>query len=367
MAARVTLKQVAARAGVSLTTVSLVLNDAPGTTIGAATRERVLAVARELGYVPSAAARTLVSGRSQTVGLVICHAEHLVVDAYIPQVLFGANQVARSRGLRVLVEAVEDVTRPDAYLELVRAKQIDGLLVLNPRSDDVRLPQLVRDGFPVVVLGTVQGPEDAAMVFTAEAEHSREAVEHLLRLGHRRIGHVTFAPATYHATDARARGYREALERAGVEIDARDTVEGHFSAASGAAATQALLARRPDLTAVFCGNDTIALGALAALADLGRRVPQDVAVVGYDDIPTARFFVPALTTIAAPAVEHGRRAMELLVDLVDGRAPAERRVRLDARLVVRRSCGAPESWRTPPEDDGATMRVPEAEGTPTAD
>lgn len=348
---RVTLKQVAERAGVSVTTVSLVLNRAPGSSIGADTRARVLAVAESLGYVASAAARTLVSGRAQTVGLIICHAEHLVVDAYIPQTLYGVNQVAHARGFRVLVEAVEDVTRPDAYRELVRAKQIDGLIVLNPRRDDERLPELVRDGFPIVALGTIAGC-DPAMVYAAEDELACRAVEHLLRLGHRRIGHVTFAPDAYLATDARRAGYRTALDRAGVAYDDRDVALGSFSAASGAAATRALLARRPDLTAIFCGNDTIALGALAALAEAGRRVPDDIAVVGYDDIPTARYFVPALTTVAVPAVEHGRRAMELLADLIEGRAPRALRVRLDARLVVRRSCGAPEAWRTPSNDDG---------------
>ncbi|MBW6455639.1 MAG: LacI family transcriptional regulator [Trueperaceae bacterium] len=347
---RVTLKQVAERAGVSVTTVSLVLNRAPGSSIGASTRARVLAVAESLGYVASAAARTLVSGRAQTVGLIICHAEHLVVDAYIPQTLYGVNRVAHARGFRVLVEAVEDVTRPDAYHELVRAKQIDGLIVLNPRRDDERLPELVREGFPIVALGTIAGC-DPAMVYAADDELAREAVEHLLRLGHLRIGHVTFAPDAYLATDARRAGYRTALLRAGVTYDARDVALGNFSAASGAAATRALLELRPDLTAIFCGNDTIALGALAALAEAGRRVPDDMAVVGYDDLPTARYFVPALTTVAVPAVEHGSRAMELLADLIEGRTPLERRVRLDARLVIRRSCGAPETWRTPGGDD----------------
>ena len=346
---RVTLKHVAERAGVSLTTVSLVLNRVPGSTIGAETQARVRAVAAELGYVASAAARTLASGRTRTVGLIICHGDHLVVDAFIPQTLFGMNQVAHALDLRVLVEAVEDVTRPDAYHELVRAKQIDGLIVLNPRSDDERLPQLVRDDFPVVALGVVPGC-DPARVRTDEERAARGAVEHLVRLGHERIGHITFAPDSYLATGARYRGYRAALEQAGLACDPSAVAFGHFSAASGARSAADLFARRPDLTALFCGNDTVALGALSALADAGRRVPDDVAVVGFDDIPTARFLMPALTTVRSSAVEHGRRAMELLHDLIERRTPSTRNVELATELVVRRSCGAPASLRTPELD-----------------
>lgn len=359
---RTTLKQVAARAGVSVTTVSLVLNDAPAS-IGSDTRERVLAVASELGYVPSAAARSLASGRTHTVGLVICHAEHLVVDAFIPQTLYGMNQVAHEHGFRVLVEAVEDVTRPDAYHELVRAKQIDGLIVLNPRRDDLRLPQLVNDEFPVVTLGTIPGC-DPVRVLTPEVDLARQATEHLLRLGHRRIGHVTFAPRVYLATDSRLRGYRAALEDAGIGADERDVADGAFSAESGAAATRALLDARPDITALFCGNDTIAIGVLHALSERGLRVPDDVAVVGYDDIPTARFLTPPLTTVRSPAVEHGQRAMELLLDMIEGRPITERQVLLEAALVVRRSCGAPVELRTPELDAPAVMDARGVSATP---
>lgn len=371
MRTRVTLKQVAERAGVSLTTVSLVLNDAPGTTIGSATRARVLAVAQELGYVASAAARSLVSGRTHTVGLVVCHAEHLVVDAFIPQTLYGINQVARHLGFRVLVEAVEDVTRPDAYHEMVRAKQIDGLIVINPRSDDSRLPQLVRDGFPVVTLAPLPSC-DPATVCTDEPRLAAAATAHLLRLGHTRVGHVTFAPSQYLATDARLRGYRTALEAADLAFEPTLVAVGAFSAASGAAAVHGLLQRDPDVSALFCGNDTIALGALSALAALGRRVPDDVAVVGYDDIPTARYLLPPLTTVRSPAVEHGRRAMELAIALIEGQSPAERQVVLDAQLVVRASCGAPAALRTPELDAGAFSPTagsasPSGPGTSDAD
>jgi DNA-binding LacI/PurR family transcriptional regulator len=347
---RTTLKQVAARAGVSVTTVSLVLNDAPAS-IGSATRERVMAVAGELGYVPSAAARSLASGRTHTVGLIICHAEHLIVDAFIPQTLYGMNQVAREHGFRVLVEAVEDVTRPDAYHELVRAKQIDGLIVLNPRRDDSRLPQLVSDDYPLVTLGSIPGC-DPVRVHTDNHGLARRATEHLLALGHRRVGHITFAPAAYLATDERLGGYRAALTDAGIATDDRDVGIGAFSAMSGAAAARDLLDARPDLTALFCGNDTIAIGVLHALAERGLRVPDDVALVGYDDIPIARFQAPPLTTVRSPAVAHGQRAMELVIDMIEGRPLRERGVVLDGTLVVRRSCGAPAELRTPELDAG---------------
>ena len=340
---RVTSQQVARRAGVSRTTVSFVLNDVPGSNISEETRHKVVQAAAELGYVPNAAARSLASGQTLTLGLVISHAEHLKVDAFIPQLLYSLSKASHGYGYRVLLETVADVSRPDAYTHLVRGQHIDGLIVLNSRSDDNQLPELIRRTFPVVLLGFRQWPGLEAQTYTVETnslEASQRATRHLIALGHQRIAHITFSPEVYLATQERHQGYRKALEEAHLTYDPRLIEFGNYSAASGYAAMNKLLRRRPRPTAVFAGNDTIALGAIGAIHQAGLRIPHDIAIVGYDDIPTAPYLTPPLTTIRSSASEHGQRAVEMLSQLMQGTPPRENRVVIETPLVVRQSCGA---------------------------
>ena len=339
---RPTSAEVARLAGVSRSTVSFVLNNVDDISISEATRRRVLAAARELGYVPSAAARTLASGMSRTVGLVICHAEHIKVDAFIPQALYSLNEVCHGEGYRVLVETVEDVSQPDAYHQWVRAKQIDGLVVLNPRSDDHQLPRFIEEGFPIVVIGRIDHP-DATWVDVDNRSAARSATEHLIEQGCRRIAHVAYGPETYESVRSRRNGYREALEGAGIDDDPARVAFANFSAASGYATLRAMLEReRPD--AVFFGNDTVAIGGLRALHEHGYDVPRDVRVVGFDDIPVAEFATPPLSTVRMPAVDMGRRAGRLLIDIIQGRRPSSPHAVLDAELILRESsCLDPSS------------------------
>lgn len=331
----------AALAGVSRTTVSFVLNDREAG-IAPETRARVLRAAAELGYMPSAAARTLASGQTRTLGLVVCHARHLLTDAFLPQAVFGLTQVAKGRGYRVLVEALEDVRAEHAYQELVQAKQIDGLLVLNPRADDRRLPELIDEGFPVVTIGRPPGGHGHSLdVDNVAAAHL--ATSHLLALGHRRIAHVGYGSPRFTTVAERLSGYRAALEEAGAPADDALIAFADYSADSGAAMVRTLLGRHdgaPPFTALFCGNDTIAVGAMSALREAGLRVPEDVAVVGFDDVPMAAHTEPPLTTVRSPLLAMAEDAAHRLVDLVEGHALPEIATLLPVGLVVRGSCGA---------------------------
>ena len=339
-AKRPTSFEVAKLAGVSRTTVSFVLNGVAAANISAATQARVLEAARDLGYVPAAAGRTLASGRTHTLGLFICHAEHLQIDAFIPQALYGLNEKSRKHGFKVIVEAVEDPAKPDAYLELVRAKQVDGLVVLNPRSNDEGLRKLVLENFPLVIMGASELPE-AYTVSTRDNSISAErATEHLIALGHTRIAHITYGGLVYQGADERFRGYRQALEKAGIPFDPALLRVGDYSAASGFAAMTSLLEARTDFSAVFVSNDTVAFGAMAALREHGRRIPEDVAVVGYDDVPLAAYAAPPLTTVRSPALEHGRLATEMLIQLIRGETVAEPQLARELELIVCASCGA---------------------------
>lgn len=336
---RPTSFEVARRAGVARSTVSMVLNEVPGSGIPEATRQRVRTAARELGYVPSAAARTLVSGRARTLGLVVSHGEHLQVDAFVPRALQSLNAVTREAGFRVLLESAVDVSRHDAYSALVRAKQIDGLVVLNPRADDRQLERLVDSGFPVVSIGHLDHP-GAVTVHADDARAAAEATRHLLAGGRRRIAHIGYGPPAYGSVRARLDGYRAALAEADVAFDEARVAFADYTPESGAEAAAALLERAPrPPDALFCGNDTIAFGALTALRARGLRVPEDVAVVGCDDIPLARHALPPLTTLRLPAVAMGEAAGRMLLAWIDGAPPPERQLTLAADLVVRASCG----------------------------
>ncbi len=318
--------------------MSFVLNDVPGMKFAGDTRERVFRAAHELGYMPDAAARTLVSGQTRTLGLVLPDPHHLEVDAFIPQLLYGMTEVSNERGFRVILEGVRD-TGSDAYRSLVAAKRIDGMVVLNPRLDDAdtHLPDLIESGFPVVLVSSSDYPQAYTVTQTPLMA---AAVERLIGLGHERIAHITYAPLTYQGALDRLSAYKQTLVEAGLPVRDDWVREGDFSAASGFVQMRSLLEHAPGFTALFAGNDTIALGALAALHQAGLRVPEDVAVVGYDDIPTAAYAVPPLTTVRTNPKEQGRRAGELLIRLVGGEKPSTREVQIgNAELVIRASCG----------------------------
>ncbi len=336
---RPTSFEVARRAGVARSTVSMVLNDVPDSGIPDATRQRVLEAARELGYVPSAAARTLVSGSARTIGLIVTHGPHLEDDAFVPTALHSLNLATHGAGYRLLVETAVDPSRHHAYRELVRAKQIDGVVVLNPRDDDRELLELVDSDFPFVAIGHVDHP-DAVCVAVDDVGATERLTRHLIGLGRRRIAHVGYGPEAYESVRSRVHGYRRALEAAGLDHDPARVAFAEYSADSGARATDALLARDGSLDAIVCGNDVVAFGVMTALRRHGRRIPEDVAVVGFDDIPLARHAVPPLTTVRLPAADLGAAAARLLLDWIAGSPPEERKRTLPLSLVVRRSCGS---------------------------
>jgi DNA-binding LacI/PurR family transcriptional regulator len=332
---------VAALAGVSRTTVSFVLNDRPETHISPATRARVLAAAAQLGYRPHASARGLAVGRSQSLGLVLRQtAEQVAEDALLAATLRGIADAARAEGYQVLLEPL--APGDGGYGDLLRSHRADGLIISGPRAgDDDELAALAEAGAAVVIQGSLDGVRFPC-VDVDNVAGARQAVEHLVTLGHRVIGHVTNAPRPYTAARERRAGYAAVLADAGIAPDDDLVVEAAFSAASGRRAMAALLRARPDLTAVFVASDVVAFGAIAAIRDAGRGVPDDVSVVGFDDIPLAAFSDPPLTTVHVPAFELGRSAGVALLDRIHGRRGITRTV-LPIELVLRSSTTRPGS------------------------
>ena len=337
-ASRPTSADVAAAAGVSRTTVSLVLNDAPGAAISDGTRARVHEVAERLGYHPHHSARGLAGGKSHTLGLVLRQTpEQVASDAFLPQTLRGVVAAARQSRYRVLVEPI--APGHDRYIDLARSGRTDGLVVSGPRvDDDGDLQQVSADGFPIVIQGSLPGSSTPSVDIDNVAS-ARLAVEHLISLGHRRIACITNAPLAYTAASDRLAGFRAVLSEARLPYSDDLVVEGVFDAPSGRQAMEILLAGdRP--TAVFVASDIVALGAIAAINDAGLSVPGDISVIGFDDVPLAAYFDPPLTTIRLPAFELGLATGRALLDRIAGReVPA--RTLLPTELVVRGSTGPP--------------------------
>jgi LacI family transcriptional regulator len=336
---RPTSSDIAKAAGVSRTTVSFVLNGKEATGISALTRARVLATAANLGYVPNSAARMLVSGRSRTLGLILAHGDLMTFDAYAPPLMFGINRVCNSRGYKLLVDAVEGRRQRNGYLDLARSKSIDALIVLNCSEEDRDLHNLIDSGFPVILLGSIGHPHENSVLSGAEkaAEH---ATRHLLDLGHRRVAHITYAPVHYLGALDRWRSYQRALRRAGVELDESLVGYGDFSVESGYHAMRTILARTKRFTALYAGNDTIAVGAMAALREAGLSIPGDVAVVGFDNLPVSAYTNPLLTTVTTEPIIHGEAAAAAALELLAGHPVGRRKCRFPLKLIIRESCGA---------------------------
>jgi LacI family transcriptional regulator len=336
---RPTSADVAALAGVSRTTVSFVLNDRPDVAISPSTRGRVIDAARRLGYHPHASARQLAGGKSHTLGLVLRQTpEHVAGDALLAETLRGLAEAARAVDYRVIVEPLAPGN--GSYDELLRSRQTDGVVISGPRVDDPALPRLVADGFPIVLQGSLAGL-DSPSVDVDNVAGARLATEHLIELGHRMIGYITNAPLAYTAAAERLVGYRAAHRSAGLPLDDRLVVEAEFDASSGHRAMATLLASGP-VSAVFIASDVVALGAFAALHEAGLRCPDDVSVVGFDDIPLAAYFDPPLTTVRIPAHDLGLAAGSALLDRIAGR-PVPARTLLPTELVVRSSTAPPRS------------------------
>lgn len=329
-AAAATIRDVAARAGVSVATVSRVLNGKE--VVRAETTALVLKAARSLRYVPNTAARSLSSRRSQTVGIVLPE----VHGEFFSEVIRGIDVAARREGYHLLVSGSHsDVEEMLEVIDAMRGR-VDGMVVMAP---DVEVGQLP-DGIPLVLLNSADERHDAITIDNCGG--ARTMMRHLLSLGHERIAFIT-GPSQNADARERLRGYRQAM-RGRPRCEAR----GNFTEASGYSAARRIAAMKPRPTAIFAANDSMAIGALGALAEAGVRVPEDVSVAGFDDIPIARYVAPPLTTVGLDIAELGRRAFALVLSRMGG--PNHRNAtheRIGTTLVVRKSCSAPNRMNGP--------------------
>ncbi|MBE0408875.1 MAG: LacI family DNA-binding transcriptional regulator [Anaerolineales bacterium] len=337
---RITSKDVAIHAGVSRTTVSLVLNNVPGVQIPSKTRLRVRQAAKELGYVPEAAARALASRRSLIIGLVLTrNPHHIASDAFLTQILDVLTDKVRKHGMRLLLDIIEETHHPEIYMELARARRIDGIILSGPTFSDQGLQLLENERFPTVLMGELPGSSFYSIDIDNYAA-AKMAVEHLIELGHTQIGMITNAPLAYTASTERLRGFRAAIEQAGLTYQENLIRFGDFDPQSGYQQMNQLMDESPIPSAVFAASDVIAIGAMGAVRERGLRIPTDIALLGFDDIPFARYVDPPLSTVNLPATDLASKALEVLFQLIAHKPPKTKHIRLDTKLVVRHSCGA---------------------------
>ncbi len=333
---RVTLHDLAKVAGVDPSTVSRVLNGDRTLVVKDETRRRILDAVEELQYVPNAMARGLRRQRSQMIGLLVPD----IANPFFPEIILGAERVFSEAGYRLLLgNTSEDPEKEHAYVELLRSNVVEGLMLATAFTQDETVEELTRLGVPYVLVNRAHAGTSNYVVVDDRVA-SRGTADYLVGLGHRRIAHVS-GPLYTETGLARLRGYREGLRAAGIEYREEYVIEGDFKEASGARAIERLLKLDEPPTALLAANDLLALGAMGACRSLGVRVPQDLSIAGFNDVPFCSMVTPALTSVRVPRLEMGMASARRLLDLLSGSDALQSPIVLGTELVVRDSTAPP--------------------------
>ena len=332
--ARPTVRDIARRAGVSTAVVSHVVNDHPGH-VSEATRRRVRAVIAAVGYRPLGVAKSLRRRASRALGLVISD----ITSALFAPVARGVESVAAREGYQVLLVNAETMAAEREALAALAAHPVDGLIFMSTSQRQESRHLADTSGIPVIVINRYGGPSELARILWDDRAGARAAVQHLLALGHRRIGLIG-GPRGRLSSTRRLQGYTAAHRAAGVAVDPRLIVGGDYTVDAGLNGVRQLLQLSSPPTAVLAANDTMAMGALRGIQAAGLRCPDDVAVVGIGDPPFMAFAAPPLTTVALPVEEAGRRAAERLLERIRGGETSTPAELLPCTLIVRESSGA---------------------------
>ncbi len=330
------LEDIAKLSGVSRSTVSRVVNHDPN--VRTSTRERVLQVIDDVGYMPNVAARGLAAGRNQIIGLVIpVEVSTIFSDPYFPQLIQGVSEVCNAAGYMVVLWMADQRYERQMVHQILSGGLISGVVLAAAMVQEPTLDALAASNMPFVMIGRHPLLDEASYVDVDNFDGAKQAVAHLLGMNRQRIGTIT-GPSTTVAGIDRLAGYRHTLDSHGVATRPEWIVEGDFYEASGHAGMQQLLHQPID--AVFAANDSMAVGAIRAITEAGKRVPEDIAVVGFDDVPIASSVTPSLTTVRQPTRFTGIKATELLIEAIEDPDGIPHRLILPTELVVRESCGA---------------------------
>ncbi len=334
---KLTLDEIAEKAGVSRTTASRVINNRPH--VRPELRQRVMRVVEATGYRLNPVARSLAMQRSEIMGLVIPRSTHAFFeDPYFPILIQSIAKTCNYYDYTLALFLFEsEADEEQLYPRISRRGLLDGIILQVGEIKDSLTSRLMQENFPVLVIGRPKDVPDVSYLDVDNVAGARKAVAHLFATGHQRIATITGALTTTAGID-RLAGYHQVLQERDCPSDPALIVEGNFTREGGYQVMQQLLPHQPD--AVFIASDTMALGALDAISEAGLHVPEDIAIVGFDDLVPAFQATPPLTTIKQPISQFGRKAVELLLDIIARGPYPPRHILMDTELVVRESCGA---------------------------
>lgn len=334
---RYTIKDIAEQSGVSLSTVSLVLNDNPR--ISQATRDRVLQTIERLGYHPNRMARALAWRHSRTLAVLVPQLRHTFADVYFGEIVSGICDRASKLDYKIMLEmARSDFIESKEYLQLYEQKFVDGILFIGASGRHRFLSEFGDGTHPFLMVNNYSKEFDLNYVVSNYRYGAWQVTKHLVSLGHRRIGFIAGGLSEIQTSKDVFESFKEVLAEHNIEFNSELVADGLLTEEGGMKAAEQLLRQDSEITAIFALNDKMALGAIKKLNELGLRVPEDIAVVGFDDIPQASYSIPGLTTVHQPLYEIGKLACERLIELIHGTTTRVQEV-IPIYLVVRESCG----------------------------
>ncbi len=337
------LRDLAEKTGYSITTVSRAL--AGYSDVNEETRRHITTMAQALGYQPNQVARQLRNQRTHTLGFIIPSTDRVSSHDFFTQLMIGVSDAAAAQNYDLLMSGqVPGEEEMNAYRRIVGGNRVDGIILARTRQHDERIAYLQQRKHPFVAAGRGAPGEVSDFPFIDVDSQTGISLitDHFVRLGHRHIG-LILPPSDIAYTEYRHRGYREALTKAGLLYQPDYVVHGDLLRDGGFACASKLLDSHPQLTALVCCNDLMALGAISALQIRGLQVGRDVGVSGFDDIPAAEYTRPSLTTIRQPIYQIGQHLVEMLVNIISGQPPTALQVVLPPELIVRESSGNPRT------------------------
>ncbi|BBI35786.1 LacI family DNA-binding transcriptional regulator [Cohnella abietis] len=331
-----TIKDIAKAAGVSVTTVSRALNGYDD--VNEETRKKIKKVAKELSYSPNAVARSLVSKKTRTIGLIISDINRAgAKDAFSYEVLCGINDRTGDLNYDLLLFSTNPSKQMEkSYTALCKERNVEGAILSGLRLDDPYLQEVIEQNvFPCVLIDIPKTGDNVAHITSDNRLGAAMATRHLLESGHRNIALINGHSQAF-VTEERYHGFRDALEEYDLLSNAELVYDGSFSEDGGAEAMYQILIRHPEVTAVFCASDLMALGAIRTLERMGRKVPEDISIIGFDDITISAYCSPKLTTIRQDKYELGYQSAQLLIDMLESRTE-NRKIILSSQLIIRES------------------------------
>ncbi|MBF7097308.1 LacI family DNA-binding transcriptional regulator [Alkalibacter mobilis] len=330
MKSRINITQIAKMAGVSKTTVSRVLNNKPD--VKAESREKIERIIKKYNYYPNAYAKAVSNKKSNTICAVIPHdASYVFSNPYYSEILRGVSQMTNANNYQLLLSFSDD----GKYVDIAKEQRADGIILISPSCEDYdQIDELVDMAMPLVSASKVLNSQFVCHICVNDSKGAYLATEHLLNLGHKKIGFIN-GPYNLASSRDRYEGYASALKQKGISVDETFTQEGRNSLESGYESMQKLL-KNVNLTAVVVSSDLMAIGAIKAVNEAGKKVPDDISIVGFDDIPFAPYVNPPLTTINQDAYFKGMAVAEKLIQIINNEN-VEYRTTMDVELKIRES------------------------------